>query len=787
MESKKIRQYLLQIKKVRFFSIKLIALGLLSGVIALLVYCSFLFRDLKVMMGQKLEFQPSIVYSSLYILKAGDPFENSFLKERLESLGIAFSTPSPNQLLWTAKTSSAPAQLLPIDSPLRLKEGQEVLVTVTDGKIESIHVDAFSVEAIALGPVAIAQLSGSSRFIRDYVPLEKIPTKLLQAIIAIEDQRFLEHIGFDLRSFGRALWINIKSRALSQGGSTLTQQLVKNLLGTRQKTISRKVKELVLALLLEATFSKEQILEKYLNEVYFGQIGPLEVHGVAEAASYFYGKPIEKLSLSEIALIAGVIRGPAVYSPYRHLDRSIERRNVVLRKMASLRLITSEELSQALQEKLRFAPPTVSSNKAPYFTDFVKAELINKLKDIYPDEVLETNFDSLGLQIYSTLDLPIQLRAAKAVLKTVKDLEKRYKIKPPLRLEGLLVAADHKKGAIQALVGGRSYAETTFNRVLNMKRQVGSSFKPIAYLAALLKGKDSNGIPYSPAYMIEDAPWTFEYGNNRKWSPRNYENRYLGKITLREAFANSINVAMARIATDTGLDEVAKVGHLLGIESELPPIPSLCLGSVDLNVMELVQVYSTIANRGEKTDLRAVELVLDSSGNEVFQAEPNTVRVFEKNVMDLLADLLRTVVAEGTAKSLKNWGYTKTAYGKTGTTNFSRDAWFTGFSQGTVAVSWVGFDELQIPSEDDEKAQDSFKAPAPLTGAGSALPIWARFFVAAKPSSLEIPEEPLDASLEKALIDRKTGFLARPACPKEQVVEEIFLPETTPSAYCDAH
>ncbi|MBI3556777.1 MAG: hypothetical protein HY074_10980, partial [Deltaproteobacteria bacterium] len=447
------------------------------------------------------------------------------------------------------------------------------------------------------------------------------------------------------------------------------------------------------------------------------------------------------------------------------------------------------------------APLTLTNNRAPYFVDYVKAK-VNAILGEHQETALRSeeageplsetggadDFSSAGLRIFTTLDLPLQRRADLAVSSTVRDLETRYKIAPPLRLEGILVAAEPKTGFVRALVGGRSYGETTFNRVLNMKRQVGSTFKPIAYLAALLKGADEKGVPYSGAYMVDDEPWTYKFPNDKKsWSPRNYERGYRGHITLREAFANSINIPMARVGIDVGIDRVIDTGHKLGITEALPNVPSLVLGSVDLDPMELLRVYATFANRGEREDITAVRAIVDSKGKTVIKDVPNPSQEFDAKVIDVLNDFLSTVVKEGTAKLMPAMGYAKPARGKTGTTSFSRDAWFAGFSQGLVAITWTGFDELKTPDSEDDVAARKFKSPALLTGAGAALPTWARFFAAARPGKLVDPDPVPDSTLERFKIDRTSGLRAKSSCPAEAIYEEMFLPNTAPSADCNLH
>ncbi len=689
-------------------------------------------------MTENRKLQPTILYSDFFILKKNVLFENTFLEERLKDIGITSNklvedSGKKISLSWKAKGFNYPEKIFTTDSLLRLKENDDIQVSVEEEKISKIAVNGTEREAIALEPVPVAQLAGATREIRRYTKLDEIPTPLVKAIIAIEDQRFLEHLGFDPRSLARAIWINIRSGHMAQGGSTITQQLVKNLLDSNQKTFVRKFRELVLAILLEVKYSKDEILEKYLNEVYVGQVGSLEVHGMPEAARLFFNKSLNQLNLAEMALMAGIIKGPAYYSPYRYQARALERKDLVLKKMGDLKIITQNQLKDALQQQMSFASPSLVNNKAPYFIDFVKSQVLEQLGQNFSAE----DFSSQGLKVFTTLDLPLQRRADQAVLSTVRELAERFKIQRPLRLEGLLITAEPKEGFVKAIVGGRSFSETTFNRALNMKRQAGSTFKPFAYLAAFEKGKNDAGEEYKDTMIVEDEPWTYKYGKNKVWSPKNYEKTYRGKIPLREAFANSINIPIAKIGVDVGAAKIAEVAHRLGVKENLPEIPSLPLGSVEVHPFDILQAYCTLANKGEYHELTTVRLILNENNELLAQFNPKTATAFDSALIEKIHSLLRSVVLEGTSKSLATMGYTKTAYGKTGTTSFYRDAWFAGFSEGLVALTWTGFDELKIPDEDDEKAQKTFKAPALLTGASAALPSWAKFFISTFPSKKE--------------------------------------------------
>ncbi len=599
-------------------------------------------------------------------------------------------------------------------------------------------------------------------------------------------------MGLDWRGLARAIFVNLKQLRFAQGGSTITQQLVKNLMERHDKNLVRKINEALLSVLLEIRYSKQEILERYLNEVYLGQIGSLEIHGVAEGAKYFFGKRLSEIELHEAAVMAGLIRGPGYYSPYRYLDRAVERQKLVLKKMVETGHIAEEEMKDALREKLRFAPPqSASNNKAPYFVDFVKAEILKKLSDRYTDEDLP----AAGLRIYTTLLPEMNLAAQRAVADGVGQQEKnlaaareaalqaalkaaaRARKKPmpgsspspspeeALRLEGALASVEHGTGYIRALVGGRSYAQSTFNRILNMKRQVGSTFKPVVFLAALQKGKDSRGVPFTPAYPIEDAPYSLTYDKKQPtWSPKNYEPGFEGWVPMRRALAHSINTAAARLSQEVGLREIINTARALGVEGDLPEVPSITLGTPELTPVELLKLYSAIANHGQADELTVLRAVTLDDGTMVARYVQNPQWVAEPAPVDALIDLMTTVFEDGTGSPARALGWNRPSAGKTGTTSQHRDSWFAGFTPKLTTVVWVGWDS--VPPETQ-------KLPK-LTGATAALPIWVSFMKAAHEG--EAPEPfPASPHLVEARIDRKSGRRAASSCPAEQVSDERVI------------
>ncbi len=715
------------------------------------------------------QYLPTRIYSDVIRIHPG--LRRKAIKARLKSLKYEFSE-SGNVIQFTLRDQPYPETLLPGNHPTSYVKGKPLVLMFDSpeqaSRLVSITTQEYDVPEIYLEPQIMATLRRAKRTensneIRRLLSFEEIPASVWQSIIAVEDQHFLEHHGLDPRGFARAMWVNLKTFSLSQGGSTITQQLVKNLMSRRTKNIFKKVNEIFLSLLLELKFDKEQILERYLNEVYLGQIGNLEIHGVAEGAKYFFGKTLDELNIGEIALLSGLIRGPGYYSPYQHFDRAIERQRFILDKMVENKHIAPEEAQLAKEQPIRLVPPPRYANKAPYFTDYVKAQVIEKLKN----EINEAEIPKAGLKIYTTLDPILNRHAQNIVDDRITKIEKRFGVMTAGHLEGALASVDHKTGYIRTLIGGRNYRRSTFNRILNMKRQVGSTFKPLVYLAAIQKGFDQKGVVYGPGYPVADEPWTLNYDRGKQsWSPDNYEKEYRGWISMREALIHSINIPAAKIGSRVGIQRVIDTAQQLGIRSKLPKVPSLALGVVELSPVELLKVYATIANRGIQDELTTIRAITKNDDTLFAEFIYHPQEVFDPRYMDLLTHLLKGVFTEGTARMAKNYGFNQIAAGKTGTTNDHRDAWFAGFTGTLTTVVWVGI----------EKG----KASVRLTGSGSALPIWIDYM---KKAQELLDETPLKESefLEEIRINRPTGLLATDDCPPEWVTIQPYLIGESPT------
>lgn len=557
---------------------------------------------------------------------------------------------------------------------------------------------------VELEPILFAQYFGANPILRDIVELGDVAPQCLTALMAIEDSDFLEHKGISATGIMRAFFKNIILRKAAQGGSTITQQLIKNYFLTPEKTIKRKLKELAMAILLESHATKDEILETYINEIYMGQNGSFEIRGFGSASNYYFGKETSELNLSECAMMAALVNSPGLYSPFAKPENALKRRSLVLARMVELQLLPESEKLEAEKFPLPKAPQRVLTEPAPFFVEAAKHEL-EKLA-IDPSE---------GLRIYTSLDLRAQEAAQTIVRAGLERLEKdnpkikKIKEQQNKSIEGALISADPTTGEIQAIVGGRNFKVSQFNRVVQSRRQVGSIFKPIVYLTALERGID--GQPATPLTLLNDEKLTVKY-DNQVWTPVNYEKKSNGMIPMFFALKNSLNIATAALAMKVGLNEVVEVAHDLGIQSELKPVPALSLGAFELTPFEVLQVYTTLARMGEKIPLTLIRRVESLDGESVYENEPVISRVANAEDTAVLVGMMKQTILSGTAWFMSKLGFAHPAAGKTGTTSDTKDAWFAGFTPYHVAVVWVGY---------DDNTEDG------LTGASGAVPIWAEY------------------------------------------------------------
>lgn len=531
---------------------------------------------------------------------------------------------------------------------------------------------------------------------RDPVPLSKIPDKLQQALIATEDRQFYEHSGVDLKGILRAIIRDIIAGEFVEGASTLTQQLTKTLFLTPQKTLERKLKEAFLALQLERRYTKDEILELYLNQVYFGS----GAYGVEAAAQKFFGKPVSRLNISECALIAAMPKAPSIYSPLVNPELAIKRRNVVLHQMLDVGVISREQYETA--KKKPFIPPEKfeNSTKAPYFVDYVKK--------ILEDKIGATRLYTDGLTVQTTLCYKMQQSAKKAVQKGIADLNRRMEthgIEKPDPQAGL-IAIDVSTGGILAMLGGKDYHKSPYNRTTMAKRQPGSAFKPIVYALAVEQG-------FSQNMLLLDIPVAFQgAAPDIQWQPENFSNTYQGEMTLRKALTHSKNIPAVRLIEKLGTASVVSFARSLGIESKLSPNLSLVLGTSEITLLELTSAYAVFANSGEYIRPTPITAIRDKNRRIIWRPKINRQIVMSEAGAAIMVDMLQGVINEGTGKKARS--IPRPIGGKTGTTNKYKDALFVGFSPTIAAGVWVGCDDYTTLGRYE-------------TGARAALPIWKDF------------------------------------------------------------
>jgi len=640
-------------------------------------------------------------------------------------------------------------------------------------RIAGLQVAGKAMDRVTLDAPLLTGLMTGTREKRRRVALDAIPARMQEAVLAIEDRRFYYHPGVDpIRMVGALISNTFGDKAYLSGASTITQQLARNFFltdemaieqQTRQRSLRRKILEQFMAMILETKATKDEILELYLNDVYLGHRGSFALHGVAEASKIFYSKDVRNLTLSEAALIAGVIQSPFYHSPFNNPERARDRRNVVLRAMADGGYITADAAERATKEPIAVVARAVD-NEAPYFVDF----LGESLDQSFPGVTSKPG----ALDIYTTLDLNLQRHAQEAVREGIAKVDAilaRRKRGPRRVAQAALVAIDPRTGDILSFIGGRSYNQSQFNRAANARRQMGSTFKPFVYLAAFEKAADEGTGDITPATMVYDEPTTWSF-DNQEWSPRNYDGEYDGGITLRRALAMSRNIATVKVAEQTGYDKVVALWRKtkIGAQDQVKPYPSVALGIVEATPLEVAEAYTVFPNNGTIRKLRTIISVQSGEQNAKpkVEAGPSVAR---PSAAFLVTHMLRSVLNEGTGASARGMGFTHDAAGKSGTTNDLRDAWFVGFTPELLTVVWVGLDNNQ---------------PLGLSGSQAALPIWTSFMMkalAGRPNT----GFPAPGGVSFVEIDRDTGKIATPTCPR--VTNEAFLTGTEPLATCELH
>ncbi len=727
-------------------TVRFAALALVLATAAFTLYLDFRVRsDFE---GRRFAL-PARIYARPLELHVGSRVSQADVEDELRQLGYR-DIARPGEAGWFVRGENRlEIALRPFVFWDGAQPAKQMDVLFENNKIAAVRdANGASLALARLDPLAIGGIYPAGNEDRMLVRLREVPPHLVKALLAIEDRQFYSHRGFDPRAMARALRSLFSERL--QGGSTITQQLVKNFFLTPERTLRRKFTELIMAVLLELHYEKDEILETYLNEVYFGQDRDRAIHGVGLAAQFYCGKEVQHLSLAESALLVGMVRGPAHYDPYRQPARALERRNLVLREARDQNAIALEEYALARASPLGIArKAAMGTSPHPSFLRLVHRQLRRDYD--------EKDLRSEGLRVFTTLDPRVQGVAETALTRRLAQFDKERRFGQP-GLEGAVVVTDPQSGEVQAMVGGRDVRYAGYNRALDATRPVGSLLKPAIYLTAL-----SEPSKFTLLTPIDDGPFVWKSRGAPDWEPANYDKKHHGAVPLRLALAHSYNVAAARLGTDIGVDKVLANVRKLGIERELRPYASTLLGAVEMSPYEVAQMYQTIAAGGWRAPLRAIREVTTQDGRPLARYPLAVEQVLPPEPVYLLAAALQGVVREGTGQGLKSFLPAETAVaGKTGTTDEQRDAWFAGFSGDRLAVVWVGYD--------DNRA-------ARLTGSGAALPVWGDLMAALSPEPFALAKPD---GVVHVWIDPQSGLRGGTSCPG--ALELPFVQGSAPEA-----
>jgi penicillin-binding protein 1B len=697
------------------------------------------------------------IYGRAFEMRQGQPLSVSELRARLNDVGYSEKAKAelPGEFSIAGSvvqlTTKAVGKAEPVTARIEISKANYVSKVVSP--------KGTAIPSVKLEPPLLAELASGHR--RRYVPISGMPKRMINAVLAIEDQRFYDHPGVDVIGTAGALWRNVfGDKEYMAGGSTITQQIVKNTFLTPKKSPIRKMQEQFIALVLETRLSKDQILELYLNETVLGQRGPFEIRGVAAGARVFFGVDVQNLTIAQAATLAGIIQAPSSLSPSRNPKRAMDRRNVVLKQMADAGFITVEEKLKAQGEPIGVAPHAME-NEAPYFVDWVSQLIDEDYKGLLKPHA--------AVDVYTTLDVHFQRMAQDAMADGLAAVDKLLVARKRKGVaQAAMVVADPKTGEILAMVGGRDYGRSQYNRAVLAKRQPGSTFKPFVYLSAFEKMAESGSDELTPATILMDEPTTWVDDQGKPYTPTNYQGEYDGPITVRFALAHSRNIVAVKTAEMAGYDRVADLWKRVGEGSRALAVPSIALGVFEASPLEMATAYTLFTNAGSVRPLKAVLRISENDKDKKVKAEPMR-EVARPDTTYLVVNMMRSVLNEGTAGGARSAGFYLDAAGKTGTTNDQRDAWFIGFTPDLVAAVWVGFDDNK---------------PIGLTGGQGALPIWTSFMKRATAGrgnrAFTVPDNIVFAEIDKA-----TGKLATGGCPK--VINEAFLAGTEPRESCPVH
>jgi penicillin-binding protein 1B len=725
----------------------LIFRAVISVVLLLTIALIYLDAKVKYNLNERQWQLPARVYARALILDVGKTISTEELSVELRLLGYKkhsdvnapgiFNRVGSEFWIYFRGVETASSTVKPQRIHVLIQENQVALLESDDGEARGTALNSIEFEPLEIGSIYPRHQED-----RILVQLASVPTILPKALVVVEDQNFYDHFGLSITSIGRALVANIKAGKTVQGGSTITQQLVKNVFLNRGRNLWRKVVEAIMAVLVEIHFSKDEILESYINEVYLGQEGARSIHGFALASKHYFNRPLRELTVGQTAMLVGMVKGPAYYNPWRYPERAKQRRNTVLQVMAEHDLIDLNQLSRYREEALSLSKSSALEGVYPAYIDLVRRQL----RRDYSGKSLQTD----GLKIFTAFDPLVQSYAEKSLGKVLSTKAEG--------IEGAMVVTDVSSGDVVAVVGGKNMRYAGFNRALDAIRPVGSLMKPVIYLAALEDPDE-----YTLASTVSDRAFVVNGENGTSWKPRNFSRQEHGDVLLHRALSHSYNKAAARLGMEVGLDKVLLMAERLGLKRTLASLPSMLLGAGALSPFEVAGMYQTIAASGVYSPLRTITDIADSNATPVARYPISRTRVVESGVMHLLHYSMLEVVREGTGKS----AYAKlpvdfAVAGKTGTTNDLRDSWFAGYAGDYLSVVWLG--------RDDNKS-------AGLTGSNGALKVWTEFINQAsrKPLDFSVP-----ANVAYHWIDERSGLLSREVCEGARFLP--FLQGTAPTA-----
>jgi penicillin-binding protein 1B len=714
------------------------------------------------------------IYAQPREVRVGQKADPKEIANYLRHAGYTESGEQGKSKLGTYRILKDAVEIKPGDESYYNAEG--AVVRIADGKVDkiaSLGSDGGALSAYELEPQLVTGLFDTQqRSKRRLVKYDDIPKVMVDAVTSIEDRRFFYHSGVNFGRLIEAALIDLREGGDRQGGSTITMQVARGFFLSPEKKLKRKIVEILISLELEQRFSKKQIFELYANQVDMGQRGSFTITGFGEAANAYFGKDLKDVTLPEAALLAGLVQRPSYLSPYRHPERAVERRNLVLQAMVETGAITQSQADAAKATPLKLAPQNVEASDAPYFVDLIREQLLAK----YGED--ELNHE--GYRVYTTIDPPLQKAAADAVDLGLKEADaaikklrtrrvkvgKKYetKVLPGPQAQVALVALDPHTGEVLALVGGRNYAWSQLNHAV-AKRPTGSIFKPFVFATAINNAITNDQPVFTPATLVDDSPTAFINGDD-VYTPRNFDEKYYGQVTAQKALNLSLNNATVKVAEMVGYAKVAALAKAAGVTS-VQPTPAMALGSYDATPMEMASAYTVFANGGTRITPIMLNSVRDPNGDVVDNFQPQKSQVLDPRVAFVITQMLQGVINNGTAVGVRARGFTAPAAGKTGS---SHDAWFAGYTSNLLCVVWVGYDDYS-----DVK----------LTGAALALPIWTEFMkraVALPEYSDAAPFTPPQGVVQLTL-DKATNEIATPACPDDYVT--AFIDGTQPTQTCE--